>query len=449
MALARSSSVSVSRFKERFAGETIESGEAGYDQARAVWNGIADRRPALVVRPTSVDDVIVAIQLAREQEAAVAVRGGGHSVAGFSTCDGGVVIDLSRMREVRVDPARRRATVQGGAHLSQLDQAAQAHGMVCPVGVVGHTGVAGLTLGGGMGRLQRKHGLTVDNLVSVDLVTADGRRLHASDEENPDLFWGLRGAGPNFGIATSFEFRLHPLDKTVFHGVAVFPIDRTLGVTERVREFIAAHDDVHVALAFTVEEDRPVLVVGSMHTGDMEQAERDARMLRQLKPLSDTYGRKSYLAVQGMADESMGWGQRFYTKSGFLTELTDEVVSVCAAQAETLPPGAEISLWAQDGAVGRVSDDAMAYTGRDAPFNISAELVWTDPADDDGRIAWGRAMIAKVKPFMTTGQYVNDVVEAGTPGEQIYGKAKYERLVGLKRKYDPDNFFHLNQNIKP
>ena len=433
-----------------FTGEVIEPGHPDYDQARVVWNAIADRRPALVVRPRSVDDVIVAIEFAREQDVHVAVRGGGHSVAGFSTCDGGIVIDLSRMREVTVDPVRKRALAQGGAHLSQLDRSAQEHGLVCPVGVVGHTGVAGLTLGGGMGRLQRKFGLTVDNLAGVDLITADGERLHADEEENPDLFWGLRGAGANFGIATSFEYRLHPLEKTVFHGGVVFPIDRTLEVIERVREFLATHGDVHVALAFSVEEGHgPVFVVGSMHTGDMEQAERDAWMLRELKPLSDTYGPKPYLAVQGMADESMGWGLRFYTKSGFLSELSDEVVSLCAGQAETLPPGAEISMWAQDGAVGRVADDAMAYTGRNAPFNLSAELMWGDPADDEERIAWGRALIAKVKPFMTTGRYVNDVVEAGTDGAQIYGEVKYERLVGLKRKYDPDNFFRLNQNIEP
>jgi len=430
----------------------IVPGDADYDQARVVWNAIADRRPALVVRPTSVDDLIGAIQFAREEQLVMAVRGGAHSVAGFSTCDGGLVLDLSRMREVTVDPVRRRAWAQGGAHLSQLDQAAQEHGLVCPVGVVGHTGVAGLTLGGGMGRLQRKYGLTVDNLVGVDLVTADGKKIHASESENPDLFWGLRGAGANFGVATSFEFRLHPMERMIFQGAVGFPVERSLEVAEHVRQFVATHQDVHVALAFMKDEEhggQPVFAVGSTHAGGVDEAERDLRVFRQLSPLWDTFGAKPYLQVQRMADESSGWGQRFYTKAGFLAALSDGAVSVFAELVQTIPPGAELSLWAQGGAVGRVSDDAMAFTGRHAPFNVSAELAWTDPADDEGRMAWGRAAIDKIRPFMTTGRYVNDVVEAGTDGAQIYGQAKYERLVALKQKYDPDNFFRLNQNIKP
>ena len=382
----------------------------------------------------------------------LAVRGGGHSVAGFSTCDGGMVLDLSRMRAVTVDPLARRARAEGGAHLSQLDAAAQAHGLVCPVGVIGHTGVAGLTLGGGMGRLQRKYGLTVDNLLAVDLITADGEKIRASADENPDLFWGLRGAGANFGVAISFEFRLHPLEGTVFMGMVAFPVDRSLEIAPRVRELVATHDDVHVAVYFTRSEElggRPVFAVGAMHTGSIDLAERDLRALRETSPLLDTFASRQYLDVQGMNDQAMGWGKRFYTKAGFFPELTDEVVSRCAELVDTIPSGGELSMWAHGGAVSRVSDDAMAYTGRTAAFNIGAELSWTDPADDDGRIAWGRAAIAALKPLMGTGTYVNDVVEADTNGAQIYGRAKYERLVGLKRKYDPDNFFRLNQNIRP
>lgn len=437
---------------DRFAGQLIRPGDADYEGARIVWNAVADKRPALIARCSSVDDVVSAIRFAREEQLVVAVRGGGHSVAGFSTCDAGLVIDLSRMREVTVDPKSRRARAAGGAHLSQLDEAAQAHGLVCPVGVVGHTGVAGLTLGGGMGRLQRKFGLTVDNLVGVDLLTADGERVHASEEENADLFWGLRGAGANFGVATSFEFRLHPLEGTIFQGMVAYPIERSHEAAERAREFVATHDDVHVALAFTKSEElqgRPVVAVGATHSDRLEEAERDLRIFREASPLMDTFGAKSYLAVQTMSDEAMGWGKRFYTKSGFLVELTNEVVDICVAQVESVPPGAEISVWAQGGALGRVADDAMAYTGRKGAYNISAELFWTDPADDEGRMTWGRAAMAALKPFMTTGQYVNDVVEHGTDAAQIYGQAKYERLVALKRKYDPDNFFRLNQNIKP
>src|SRR6267378_7306982 len=439
-------------FRGRFKGQLIRPDDAEYDQARVVWNGIADRRPALIARCADVDDVVAAVRYGREENLLIAVRGGGHSVAGFSTCDGGLVIDLSRMRDVLVDPVSKRARTQGGAHLSQLDQAAQEHGLVCPVGVVGHTGVAGLTLGGGMGRLHRKFGLTVDNLLRVDLVTANGEKVQASEAENSDLFWGLRGAGANFGVATSFEFRLHPLEGTVFHGGVAFPIARSVEMAGRVREFMAAHADVHVAIAFTRSDEldgQPVFMVGSMHTGSVDQAEKDVRVFRDANPLMDSYGVKQYLAVQSMADEAMGWGKRFYTKSGFIPELSDEVVELCASQTETIPPDAELSLWAQGGVVGGVRDDAMAYTGRDGAFSVSAELLWTDPADDAARIAWGRTALAALKPLMSAGRYVNDVVEAGTDGAQIYGKAKYERLVGLKRKYDPDNVFRLNQNIKP
>ncbi|MDQ6876581.1 MAG: FAD-binding oxidoreductase [Candidatus Dormibacteraeota bacterium] len=449
----------LARFRELFSGEVVLPGDPSYDQARVVWNAISDRRPALIARCSSVEDVVSAIRYARDQELTVAVRGGGHSVAGFATCDDGMVIDLSRMRKVVVDPARRWARAEGGAHLSQLDQAAQAHGLVCPVGVVGHTGVAGLTLGGGMGRLQRKFGLTVDNLVRVDLVTAEGELIRASEQENADLFWGLRGAGANFGVATAFEFRLHPMDATIFQGFCAYPIERSQEMAAHVREFVATHDEVHVAVAFTRAGDeppfpaggagRPVFMVGATHTGSVEEAERNLRVLRGPGSLVDTFGPKSYLAVQGMADETMAWGQRFYTKSGFLPDFSEGVVDVCVAEVESIPPGAEISLWAQGGALGRVSNDAMAFTGRDAQFNISAELSWTDQAHDAERMAWGRKAMAAVKPFMTTGRYVNDVVEAGTDGAQIYGKAKYDRLVGLKRKYDPDNFFRLNQNIRP
>jgi FAD/FMN-containing dehydrogenase len=429
----------------------IVPGDPQYEQARLVWNAIADRRPAMIVRCASVDDVVRAIRYAHDEDLTVAVRGGGHSVVGFSTCDGGMVIDLAGMRQVTVDASRKRATVQGGALLSQLDAAAQANGLVCPVGVVGHTGVGGLTLGGGMGRLQRKFGLTVDNLVAVDIVTAAGERVHADKEENPDLFWGLRGAGANFGVVTSFEFRLHPFAGTIFQGMVAFPVERSVEIAGYIREFVAEHEEVHVALAFNMDEDlgRPVLGVGSTHAGSVEEAERDLRVFRELRPLKDTFRARPYLEVQRMADESSGWGMRFYTKAGFLAELSDEVIGHCVALTETVPPGAELSLWAQGGAMARVEEDAMAYTGRHTPFNISAELGWTDPADDEERIAWGRAAIARVKPFMTVGRYVNDVAEAGTPGAEIYGEAKYARLVALKRKYDPDNFFRLNQNIRP
>src|SRR6267142_4377203 len=248
--------VSLEKLREGFHGQLILPGDPGYDPSRVVWNAIADRYPALIARCTRVEDVIAAIRFARERDLVVAVRGGGHSVAGFSTCDGGVVIDLAGMRAVKVDPTKRTARVEGGALLEQLDRAAQEYGLACPVGVVGHTGVAGLTLGGGMGRLQRKHGFTIDNLLSVDLVTAEGRQLHASNDENADLFWGIRGAGANFGVVTSFELQLHAQEPTVMHGWVALPIERSREVGALLRAFLAtAPDHVFINLSFGIATD--------------------------------------------------------------------------------------------------------------------------------------------------------------------------------------------------
>src|SRR6266404_2686374 len=358
---------------EHFAGRLIRPDDPEYDAARIVWNAMADRRPALIARCAGPDDVIAALRFAREHDLVVAVRGGGHSVAGFGTCDGGIVIDLSRMRGLTIDPDRRVAHVEGGAHLSQLDRQAQSLGLACPVGVVGHTGVAGLTLGGGMGRLQRKFGFTIDNLLSVDLVAADGRRLHASEDENADLFWGMRGAGPNFGVVTSFELRLNPQEKTVTHGWIAFPIERSREVAGLVREFLSrAPDDAFVSINFGIagsppfppeQAGSPVVMVAVTHSGRLEDAQRDLRTLREgLDPLMDTFAPQPYLAVQGMNDEAMAWGKRFYMKGGFLADLSDRAMDTCAAQVIDVPPGGEcgVSLWAQGGAIGPVSDDAMA-----------------------------------------------------------------------------------------
>ena len=309
------------RFDETFAGEIVRRGDPGYDAARIVWNGMIDRYPALVVRPTSAADVVEAIRYAREEELPIAVRSGGHSIPGFSTCDDGIVIDLSHMNGVQVDAAERTAWVNGGALLGELDQAAQAVGLVCPVGVVSHTGVAGLTLGGGMGRLQRKHGLTIDNLLSVELVTADGRLVRASDEENADLFWGLRGAGANFGIATAFRFRLHPLDAPD-HPRRGDASGRARG-RARCRLSRARRGRARRALGELRPRDstgrQPVAIVSVLHCGSAEEAERDLAELRAFgAPLEDTIEAKPHLEPQTMNDEGQRWGQRFSMKSAFL-----------------------------------------------------------------------------------------------------------------------------------
>jgi FAD/FMN-containing dehydrogenase len=453
----------LSGFKDRFKGQLIGPDDPEYGQARVVWNAMADRRPALVARCAAVDDVVAAVRFAHEHDLLVAVRGGGHSVAGFSTCDGGIVIDLSLMRSLTVDPERRIARAQGGAHLSQLDREAQAAGLVCPVGVIGHTGVAGLTLGGGMGRLMRKHGFTIDNLLSVDLVAADGRQLHVSEEENADLFWGLRGAGANFGVVTSFEYRLHPQDPTVTQGWVVLPIERSHEVGRVVREYMAtAPSDVFVNLAFGLATDPPfpaelagrgIVLVGAMHSGSPKDAERVLSPLRKALDWStDTFAPKPYLSVQSMGDEASAWGHRFYMKSGYANQLSDELVAICASQASDVPPGGDcsVSFWALGGAINRVADDAMAFTGRNAAWWVSAEAMWDGPEHDSSHMAWSRRAMAAFKPFTTVGEYVNDAVESDVASVRaIYGNEKYDKLVTLKRKYDPDNFFRMNQNIRP
>jgi FAD binding domain/Berberine and berberine like len=443
----------LSSLRERFTGEIVLPADSGYDQARAVWNGMVDRRPAVVVRPTSVDDVIAAIRFAREQDLLIAVRCGGHSIPGLSTCDDGIVIDLSRMGGARVDPERRTARVNGGALLADLDGAAQEVGLVCPVGVVSHTGVAGLTLGGGMGRLQRKLGLTLDNLLSVDLVTADGRVVHASADERPDLFWGLRGAGPNFGIVTSFEFGLHPLDHPITFGTVTHPIERARDLAALWRHLAETGPD-ELFLSFGLANgDDGVAYVTALHSGRVEQAERDLAGLRTFgPPITDTIAPMAYLDTQHLNDDPQGWGHRFYMKSAFLPSLPDEVVDLCVEHASRAPGVTEcgFSIWAWGRTIADVAEDATAFTGRQAAAWLAAEAMWEDAELDESCRAWGRAALADLAPFASTGRYVNDVAEVGDDvARSIYGEAKHERLVALKREWDPDNVFRLNQNVRP
>jgi FAD/FMN-containing dehydrogenase len=426
-----------------------------YEAARAVWNGMIDRRPAMIVRPTGAADVITAVRFARAEELPIAVRSGGHSIPGFSTCDEGIVIDLSRMRGVRVDPERRVARVSGGSLLGELDHEAQAFGLVCPVGVISHTGAAGLTLGGGMGRLQRKLGLTIDNLLSADVVAADGSLVHASEDANPDLLWGLRGAGANFGIATSLEYRLHPLDRVITHGSVLHPVDRA---SELAALFRAAAengpDELWLSFGLGVDGARgPVAYVGALHSGSLADADRDLAKLRAFgPPAAGSIDPKPYLTTQTMNDEAMRWGHRFYMNSAFLADLADQVVERLVTHLSRLPEGAdgEFSAWTMGRAVAAVPEDATAYTGREAAFWLAAEILWDDESLDGSCREWVRAALADVQPFAVTGRYVNDVADAGDDVvRSVYGDAKYEKLVDLKRAWDPDNVFRLNQNIRP
>ena len=331
-----------------------------------------------------------------------------------------------------------------------------------PVGVVGHTGVAGLTLGGGMGRLQRRFGYTIDNLLSVDLVTADGEQLHVSEAEHPDLFWGMRGAGPNFGIVTSFEFRLHELGPDVVNGAIAFPAARAHEIADRFREYLAtAADEEALSFAFETATDdppfppgvagQPVVTVGATHSGAPEEAMESLRPLRDAAPLFDTFDVRPYLELQGSGDEDMAWGKRFAMKGGFLAALSPGFVDI-GLERIAEAPGDEcwVGLWAQGGAIARVADDAMAFTGREAPFWLGVEAAWDDPSLDDAHREWGKVTMDALTPFTAEGHYVNDMMETGDDvARGVYGDAKYDRLVGLKRTYDPDNVFRLNQNIRP
>jgi FAD/FMN-containing dehydrogenase len=452
----------IDQLRRSFAGEVITPGSAGYDDGRRVWNAMFDRRPALIVRPTSVADVQAAVRFGRERDLEIAVRGGGHSAVGHSTTDGGLVIDLGRVNEVTVDPERRLARTGGGALLGHLDVAAQAHGLVCPVGVVGHTGVAGLTLGGGIGRLQRGFGLTIDSLRAVELVTADGRLVRTSADEEPELFWGMRGAGANFGVATSLELELHPFAGALHRGVHIHPGEHVHEMWPIFREFAATAPEA-LSMIFTVAHtDRadeypgavvgaPMVIISYNHSGAAEDVERDiAPLLCGPKPASATATHEPYLTVQGSSDLSLAWGSRTFILGGNIADCSPAVLDAFVAHVEHVPGESTISITAMGGAIGRVPDDAMAYSGRTSPFDVAPDTAWSDPAFDDANADWTRQAMAIVEPDLLPGRYINELADAGPAiTRACYGDAKLERLRGLKRAWDPTNVFHLNHNIAP
>jgi len=444
--------------RDAFAGEIVSPTDAVYDDARRLWNAIHDRRPAVIVRPRTKDEVATAVRFAREHDLELAVRSGGHSAAGHSSCDGGLVIDLSRMRGVTVDPEARRARTNGGALLGELDVAAQAHGLVCPTGVIGHTGVAGLALGGGVGRLQRQFGLTIDNLRAVELVTADGRFVRCTDDEEAELFWGMRGAGWNFGVVTALEFELQPFGSELHRGVRIYPASAARDVWEVFRDYAAdAPETVSMIYGIAPGDTEvagrsdPIVVVSFNHGGRADQVERDTAGLRRgPEPTAVRGGTEAYLEAQTAHDLVLGWGRRSFIKglyaNGVRTEALDELVD----QVASGPAGAEFSITAQGGAIARVDEDATAFSGRAAKFDLSADSTWDDPADDDTNRDWVRRAMAIVEPDAIEGRYANENADVG-PDEtrMIYGAAKVSRLASLKRTWDPENVFRLNHNVEP
>lgn len=451
------------RLRDTLAGDIVTPADVSYDEARRLWNAVHDRRPAVIVRPATPEDVAVAIRFAREHDLELAVRSGGHSPAGHSTCDGGLVVDLGQMRGVAVDPSARVARVIGGTLLGELDSAAQAYGLVCPVGVIGHTGVAGLTLGGGVGRLQRRFGLTIDNLRAVELVTADGRFIRASQTEEPDLFWGIRGAGWNFGIVTALEFGLHPFGPELHRGVRVYPAGAAREVWEIFDDY-AVNAPEAVSMIYGIapaEADAdatgasvgvdPVVVVSFNHSGPAAAVERDTAGLRRgPEPLSVSGGSRPYLEVQTAHDLAFAGGGRSFIKGLYASSVRPEALDAIVEHVAAGSAGGSFSVTVQGGAISRVADDATAFTGRAARFDLSADAAWDDAADDDRERTWVRRAMAIVEPDAIEGRYANENADAGPEETRaIYGEATIARLAALKRVWDPDNVFRLNHNVEP
>jgi FAD/FMN-containing dehydrogenase len=456
----------IQEFKGCLQGQLIRPGDANYDEARAVWNGMIDRHPALIARCANVEDVVAAVNFACEHHLQLAVRGGGHNVAGHAMCDGGLVIDLSLMKRIQVDPVARTARAQGGVVWGELDAATQVYGLAAPGGLVSVTGIAGLTLGGGFGWLRNKYGLSCDNLISAEVVTADGRVITASENENPDLLWGLRGGGGNFGVVTTFEYHLHPVGPEVMF---VFVLHDGSGENLKksiqfYREFCANVPDEASTIGvfgrippdpgFPAElHEHPYALFGGLYAGPAEEGKRVLQPLVDFgEPLLDFSGVKPYVEAQKAWDADYPNGKRYYWKSLNLTSFDDKAIDQIVKYSRRQPSAhSTIDLWHIGGAVARVSPDASAFHGRQATFLLSPEANWEHPEDDQANIAWLREFIADMQAFSDGSRYLN------FPGFQEEGDEmirqsfgpQYQRLVALKNKYDPTNLFRLSQNIKP
>lgn len=447
----------------RFKGSLIWPDDPAYREARRIWNGAIDRRPALIARCSDAEDASLALAHAVAERLPVAVRGGGHNVSGSALCDGGVVIDFSALRRVEVDPERRTATVQPGALWGDFDAATQASGLAAPAGIVTHTGVAGLTVGGGFGWLSRRWGLTVDNLKSVQMLLADGTRLRAAEGENPDLFWAVRGGGGNFGIVAEFEFGLHPLGTTVLAGPLIYRHEQAGEVLAHYREFIADSSDelaVYVTLRTAPALDwvppelrgTDVVLVIPCWCGDLDEGEAALRPLREFgPPAADLVQRKPYVAHQSMFDSGVPHHWGYYWKSHYLPPLSDGAIDVLLEQSwRKTSPASYTLLFHLGGAIGRLPEDASAASGRDAAHAININAAWPEGGPDHPDIAWCREYFRAMEAHATGGVYVNflhnDEGEARV--RAAYGE-RYERLAQIKARYDPDNIFRSNQNIKP
>jgi FAD/FMN-containing dehydrogenase len=453
----------LAEFEAGLSGRLIRPDDSGYDEARAIWNGAHDRRPALIVRCAGVADVMRAVDFARSEDLPVAVRGGGHSIPGFSSVDDGVVIDLSAMRAVQVDPVGRTAVAQGGCTWADFDHETQAFGLAVTGGLVSSTGIAGFTLGGGIGWLMRKYGLASDNLIAADVVTADGQLVRTSEDENPDLLWGLRGGGGNFGIATSLEYRLHPVGPMVFAGPIFFAGERAEEVLRFYRDWTRELPDEVTTLVnlttappapFLPEEvhGKPVVAVIAVHSGEPEEGRALVQPLKALgNPVADLIDVLPYAALQSLLDALWTPGAHNYMSSSYVDALDDGAIEAAIERHRIVPsPMSEIHLHHFGGAVARVDEEATAFGGRSAPYVLNVIARSPEAEGFAANVEWARGTTAAFAPVSAAGAYTNFMGDASDGRlRATYGDAKYERLVALKRRYDPTNLFRLNQNIAP
>jgi FAD/FMN-containing dehydrogenase len=451
----------VQELRDALRGELVLPGDPAYDEARSVWNGMIDRRPALIARCTGTSDVIAAIGFARSEGLTVAVRGGGHNVAGNATCDGGLVIDLSPMKGVQVDAEARTVKAQGGVTWGELDSETQAFGLATTGGLVTTTGIAGFTLGGGIGWLMREHGLACDNLISALVVTADGQIVRASEHENAELMWGLRGGGGNFGVVVEFEFRLHRVSQ-VLGGLLAWPASAARDILRFWRDWVPGTPDQLCTMAAFLYappepfvplevQGTPIFAVACFHTDLEGSAEDDLRPLRDQNPAVDILGPMPYTAIQGMFDAGTPRGSRNYWRSGFLDTLSDDAIDAIIAHADAIPePLGQLHVHQMGGAMSRVPAGATAFGNRDAGFLMNYIGLWLDPAQDETNVAWVRGASDAIEPFGNGHRYVNFLADEGEAGvRSAYEAETFARLQGLKARYDPTNFFRLNQNISP
>ena len=445
----------IEQFRQGLRGELLRPGESGYDSARKIWNAMIDKRPAMITRCAGAADVIRSVNFARDHGLLLSVRGGGHNIAGNAICDGGLMIDLLPMKSVRVNARERSARAEGGCTWRNLDHETAAFGLATTGGIIPATGIAGLTLGGGLGWLMRKHGLSCDNLLSADVVLATGEMATASPSENSDLFWGLRGGGGNFGVVTSFEYRLHSVDQ-VIGGMVVHPLERAQQTLGFLRDFTktAPNELVSMALLLTAPDGAKILAIVVCYCGPPAEGERILRPLRQFgPPAADQIAAMPYVQQQGLLEAGFPLGLQNYWKSSFLHELSDEAIAVAIEAFRRVPsPTSAIAFEQLGGAVARVAEADTAFGHRDAPYNFLVVSSWPDAADNATHIDWTRSVAHAMQPFFAAGVYVNYLGHEADEGRDriraAYGLAKYDRLIALKKKYDPSNLFRVNQNIR-